>query len=197
MKARIWIVAAALLTVPLLFAQDTLYNNGPDPGNIYGLPISNDYEVANSFTLATPSTVVAINVSLYDVNVYNLPLALDWKKFDKPHGHLLAYGSQSQLRWVSGPFSNYFLLNQWLMQFDVSPRLSLPRGSYWLVLSNAMNTWNTPTWWGECNGPSEVAFSSNGFIQYEWKHGGHYENGSESFQILGYSADVDYQQRSR
>ena len=186
MKAATLVFAVAFLCTTSLSAQDTLYDNGPDPGNIFGWAISDGYWVANSFTLESPAIISAINVSLYDVNWYNYPLSLDWKIYDRPNGQVLASGSGSALHWVSGPFDTYFLLQQWEMQFNPTPPVRLPAGTYWLELSNAVNTWNTPTWWGECDGPSKMLFNGivvGGF----WKHHTHPNGGSESFRILGTS----------
>ena len=186
MKRAVSILAVAFLFAMSLAAQEILYDNGPDPGNIFGWAISDGYWVANSFTLESPAIISAINVSLYDVNWYNYPLSLDWKIYDRLNGHVLASGSGSRLHWVSGPFDTYFLLQQWEMQFNPTPPVPLRAGTYWLQLSNAVNTWNTPTWWGECDGASKVLF--NGMVNTGyWKHHAHSNGGSESFQILGTS----------
>jgi len=184
MKAARLIFAVAFLCGTSLIAQVVLYDNGADPGNIYGWAISDGYWVANSFTLSSPVTISAINVSLYDVNWYNYPLSLDWKIFDRPNGHLLASGTSEALHWVRGPFDNYFLLQTWEMQFNPNPPVRLSAGTYWLELSNAVNTWNTSTWWGECDGASNALFNGMVLTGY-WKHHAHSNGGSESFQIIG------------
>lgn len=179
--AVLTVVFASTLLSATAAAQLILYDNGPDPGNLYGWPICNGYRVSNTFTLTIPSVVNAVNVSLYDVNAYNVPHTLDWKILDL-NRHTIAEGSNVSLIKLEGPVVNYFLLNQWLMQIPVSD-LELPPGTYWLELSNATNRWGTPTWWGEDNGPSKALF--NGTVGGEWKHGGHDHGGSESFQIVG------------
>jgi hypothetical protein len=70
------------------------------------------------------------------------------------------------------------------MQFDTVPNVQLPAGSYWLEVSNATDHWGTGVFWGENNGPSTALVS--GRIGGMWKHGGHDEGGSESFQIVGF-----------
>ena len=178
------ILASALLIAAGLAAQEILYDNGPDPGNIYGWVVSNGYKVADSFQVAAPSTLTNVDISLYDVNVYNVPLSLDWRILDQPHGQVIASGSAHGMRILDGPKVNYFLFNQWLMQFDIVPAVRLPAGAYWLEISNATCRWGTGVWWGENNGPSKAFF--NGGIGGIWKHGGRDEGGSESFQILGF-----------
>jgi hypothetical protein len=86
------------------------------------------------------------------------------------------------MRKLDGPHVNYFLFQQWLMEFDL-PDIQLPAGTYWLELSDAKNYWDTATFWGESDGPS-LSFKS-GNIGGNWKHGGHDGGGSESFRIKG------------
>ena len=163
-------------------AQDVLYDNGPDPGNIYGWAICDGHEVANSFELSADSTVTAIDVSLYDVNELNVPETLSWQITDAPEGNTLAYGDAASLRKIDGPHVNYFLFQQWTMEFEIA-HVKLQAGRYWLRLSDATNRWQTGTFWGENNGPSLAFFT--GALGGYWKHGGHDEGGSESFRVLG------------
>ena len=179
----ILLLTALLLTSGTLFAQQVLYDNGPDPGNIYGWPVNFGYRVADSFTVAQFSTVTDVNVSLYDVNIYDYPLSLDWRILEKPNGKVIAYGSTSDLRLLSGNV-NAFLFYQWLVQFDIVPAVQLPAGTYWLEISNAHDRWATGVLWGVSNGPSLAIVSGN--LGGAWKHGGHDQGGSESFQILGF-----------
>ncbi len=175
------IFAMLLLTSTASLAQEVLYDNGPDPGDIYAWLVSDGYTASNSFTVEVPSTVTEINISFYDVNIYNIPESLDWKILDKLR-HVVAYGTASNLRQLDGRV-NHFLLWQWLMQFDV-PTLPLPAGTYWLEISNATDRWGTGVMWGENDGPSMAFFS--GTSGGEWKNGGS-RGGSESFQILGFA----------
>jgi hypothetical protein len=163
--------------------QVLLYDNGTDPGNIYGWLVNNGHSVSNSFKLEIPSTMTAVNISLYDVDKYNVPQSLDWRILTRPHGNVIAYGSAHSMRMLDGQV-NYFLFYQWLMQFDIVPALNLSPGTYWLEISNARNVLNTGLLWGENDGPSRAFFS--GALGGEWKHGGHDHGGSESFQVLGF-----------
>jgi hypothetical protein len=176
------IFVTLLLSSTPFIAQEILYDNGPDPGNIYGWLVSDGYSACNSFALKVDSTIIAINISLYDVNIYNVPESLDWRILDKPRGNVIAYGTAANLRQIDARL-NQFLFWQWLMQFEV-PTLQLPAGTYWLEISNATNRWGTGVLWGENDGPSKAFF--NGTFGGQWKHGGHDHGGSESFQILGF-----------
>src|SRR5436305_7126164 len=96
------ILAAAVLCALPLAAQDVLYDNGKDPGNIFGWPVSGGHTVWNSFQITVDSTVTGLDVSLYDVNEHNIPLTLDWRILDAPGGNVLAYGTQTPLTRVDG-----------------------------------------------------------------------------------------------
>lgn len=171
-----------VLSLPLT-AQVVLYDNGADPGNIYGWLVSNGHSVTNSFKITTASTVTAINVSLYDADKYNIPQSLDWRILKRPMGQVIAFGTASNMR-MEGGTVNEFLFFQWLMQFDVTPTVPLPPGTYWLEISNASNLFSTGVFWGECDGPSMALVS--GTTGGVWKHGGRDHGGSESFQIMGF-----------
>lgn len=171
-----------VLSLPVS-AQVVLYDNGVDPGNIYGWLVNNGHSVLNSFKLQTSSTVTTINVSLYDVDKYNIPQSLDWRILRRPMGEVIAYGTANNMR-MEGGTVNEFLFFQWLMQFDVAPAVRLSPGTYWLEISNASNLYGTGVFWGECDGPSVALVS--GTSGGAWKHGGRDHGGSESFQILGF-----------
>jgi hypothetical protein len=166
------LLAFCLATIPAI-AQTDLYDNGPTNGTVDAWTINFGFDVHDSFTLASNSTVNGLNFAAW-----------------LSPGDVLESAEVSITQYALGG-TTYFdqqvnftqtgcVLNQY--EYNVCnesgsfPGVAMNAGSYWLTLQNAVVNTGNPVYWDENNGPSQAINGSEGTIP------------SESFTILGGTA---------
>jgi hypothetical protein len=191
---------AAMGSIPAL-ADSTLYDNtGPTSNGYNGsFAINGGLEVADSFTLASNSTLTGVNfiawlpdaeVIAADFGTGNAMTSVDWLITTSAFGGTTeglgtASVTESYLKTVqNGSFSSFDLYE---VSFSLSD-LSLTAGTYYLQLQNAVTVDGQTAYWDTSNGLSD-AFGAGGGDPPSDLNGVAGSNGtnSETFQILGES----------
>lgn len=168
---------SAALSLPS--AAQTLYSNGPINGTTDGWTINFGFIVSNTFTISNgPSTVTGVSFGAWvfpgDV-VESVDVFLTQGEF----GGTIYFDQQVNLTQSACSFNQY--------GYNVCAETgsfngpTLPNGTYWLNLANAMVNDGDPVFWDENSGvgctspgcPSEASENSLGTLP------------SESFTILG------------
>ena len=176
---------AVLLAVGLtftlpIFAQETLYDNGPD-GNVGYDRVNFGAAVSNSFTLTRSATVTSVNVTLYSVDDRNPPLSVKWTITTEAFGGEVKGEGFVNLDRLRAPYLTRFQFFAWPMGFGI-PDIALPAGTYYLQIQDVVTRWDSYSFWAQ---------SSDGTAQGYYKPiggngaGGISEVPSESFSVLG------------
>jgi hypothetical protein len=155
----------------------TLYTNGPYDGTTNALTLTDDYSVADSFTLASNSTLTGL-----DFWVWILPgdvvTSIDYRFSADANGTTgQGSGTASNLSATYETSNLTYGLDIYRISFDFMPNLTLNAGTHWLTLSNAHDDYKSVVYWDQNGGPSQ-AFNF-------YKGGGKTSNPSEAFAILG------------
>lgn len=171
------------LLAPQQARADVLYDNGPFNGQVDAWTINYGYAVADTFTLASPSTLTGMNFT-----VWNFPgdttLAVDWSIVDSPTSGNPALASGTAAVSQSFQYTNSF-------GYDINldsiafPDIALAAGIYWVELQNALvNGGDTgdPVYWDMNGGPSRVWENVLGYDASAYDSLSYH---SDSFQILG------------
>ncbi len=165
-------LAAVLLLITLAFAlpamaDATLYDNGPINGTVYAWPINFGYEVADSFTLSSASTITGFNFGTW-LYPGDSVASVDYQIGTQPFEGATVTASVTD---------TFLYLNQYGYDIDqevvTGLNVALSAGTYWLTLGNAVDTQGEPVYWDENDGPSQATDGAIGSIP------------SESFQIIG------------
>ena len=166
-----------LLTIAVLFlllalavpamADVTLYDNGPINGTVDAWTINYGYEVSDSFTLSSASTITGFNFGTWlypGDSVVSVDYQIGTQPFEGATG-------------TASVTSTFLYNNQYGYNIDqevaTGLNVALSAGTYWLTLGNAVDTQGEPVYWDENDGPSQATDSETGSIP------------SESFQIIG------------
>jgi hypothetical protein len=168
-------LVGALAAVPAS-AESTLYDNtGPASYATNGFGVSSSQALSDSFTLGLNSTVTGATVALWDLPGKPVT-SIDWAISTSPFAGDLSSGTATSLPFTfDTSLSGYNIDN---VSFGI-PSISLPAGTYWLQLANAVPT---TTYWDESNGLSSAEIAFGGVDSGSWAYYGY---GSETFQILG------------
>jgi len=183
------ILAAALCftTIARARSQTVLYDSGPANGDNNAWTISFGYSAADSFVLSGPSTLSAVNFSVWN-SVGDVTTDVDWAILTNigPNasiGTMVASGTAN----VSSAYQ-YTNASTYDINVDTIAlqNVSLAPGEYWLELSNA-NASNPadPVFWDINGGPSQVWDSYFGYDPAPGTYAIGLSNASDSFQILG------------
>ncbi len=174
LKPFLSLVAAvcALSAVPA--SAGVIYDNGPDAGNNTYHTIDGPYQVSDSFTLSSDSTVVEAILQV-DVFVGDTPTSLDWLITTASFGGTtLASGTGVSL---AATFDHPWIPNSHIgdvyqVSFGV-PNLFLAAGTYWLQIQNATSAQGFGVSWAEgANNLGSASQTIQGTIP------------SESFELL-------------
>ena len=171
---------AAMGSIPAR-ADSTLYNNtGPASGGLKSYYINwNQQEIADSFTLASNSTLGGVNFIAWVAN--DTMTNVDWLITGTAFGGA-TYGSAtaSVTDAYIGPALDGYQLHQ---EYFSLPDLSLAAGTYYLQLQNAVTANGVLVAWDLSDGPSYAAVTNNSLTNYDLAD----ESGtnSETFQIIG------------
>jgi hypothetical protein len=179
-------LVGALAVVPAS-ADITLYDNtGPTSYGLNsngGFTINFGWEVADSFTLASNSTLNGVNLIAW-LSPGDMMTNVDWLITDTAFGgNTEGSGTAS----VTGTYTGaqafeYYDLDQ--ESFSL-PGLSLAAGTYYLQLQNAVTVYGDPVYWDSSNGSSDAAQGGNQSPTDLNGANGNAGSNSETFQILG------------
>jgi hypothetical protein len=169
-----------LFTFPA-FGQAVLYDNGPDADTGY-YGVNFGATTINSFELSEEAVLSNVTLTVYDVDDRNVPKVLAWTISTEPTGGTILGSGFVELSRLGDPYLTRFLFFAWKMGFAI-PKLSLPKGTYFLEIQQVATQWNTRAFWAVSAGPSagyysEVAPSAFGAAQVA-------PVASESFAVLG------------
>jgi hypothetical protein len=189
MRTRVaWLLLLALWLFAAQAHADTLYNNGPVNGicdielcTVDAWTINFGYQVTDSFTIASSSTIQGFNFAFWLFPGDTLT-SLDWAVGTCEFCSDLAKGTASG----TGLNSSFMSTNQYgysiwavgVTGLNIPVSAGLPN-AYWLTLQNAVVPSGDPVFWDENGGPS-IAWTNciqndQGCIP------------SESFNIVGLS----------
>jgi hypothetical protein len=188
MKKRVFLSAftlallAAMGSMPAL-ADSTLYDNSTSTsGTSTGFTINYGFEVADSFTLASNSTLTGVNLVAWLASGDTLT-NVDWVITSTAFGGTI-YGSGTGIAVTTGTYlgsnNGYALYDE---SFSISD-LSLASGTYYLELQNAVTANGNYAFWDDSNGASDAAQSGYGST-YDLNNDYLTGTNSETFQILG------------
>jgi hypothetical protein len=185
-------VTMCLLVAIPASADPLLYSNGPVNGNETAFTINFGYQVTDSFTLSSASTITGADFAVWLFTVesgVDQMTNVDWMITTSALGGITE-GSGTDVPVTSTPIAglqpNTFGYYVDTESFSI-PSLSLAAGPYWFELQNAVSENSEPVFWDENDGPS-MAWDSgignlNGFS-------GSGLSGSETFDIYGTATTV-------
>jgi PEP-CTERM motif len=161
-----------------------LYDNYPINGTIDAWTINFSLLVADSFTLASGSTVTGVNFGAWDFPGDTIT-QVDWAITSGPDSGT-TYGSGTAAVSPTFQFINGFGYDIYSDNFSLSPTLPLAAGTYFLDLQNAVVANGDPAYWDENDGPPVAWESSIGYLTVANGNctSAPYGYCSESFQIL-------------
>lgn len=170
MKSRSFALASfilvSILGTPVL--AGVVYDNGTTTGNAVAWGISGGFSVADSFTLASDSTVLAAIFTAWELpgdTVSGVSYEILNDSSGLPGSTVLASGSVT-------PYDTFLYQNDYSydidsIAFNFGSGVSLSAGTtYWFLLQDATATTNGDSvFWDENgNGPSVTWTSSNGLL---------------------------------
>jgi hypothetical protein len=171
MKRLIAGCAALALLVGVAGRADAgiVYDNGPINGTILGWTISDGYEVSDSFTISSPTTLTEAQVGLWAI-FGDMPTSVQWSIGTSAFGNDVSQGTST----LSDTFTGQYGYGAYpLYESTFALTGVLGPGTYWLTLQNATSQGSDPVYWDENNGPSQAMQNTTGAIS------------SESFQLYG------------
>lgn len=188
---------AAIGSIPAL-ADSTLYDNtGPTSDGYNGaFAINGGLEVADSFTLASNSTLTGVNfiawltdaeVIAADFGTGNAMTSVDWLITTSAFGGTregsgTASVTESYLKTVQNGSNRSFDLYE--VSFSLSD-LSLTAGTYYLQLQNAVTVEGNTAYWDTSNGLSDAVGAGGDPPSDLNGVAGSVGTNSETFQIIG------------
>ena len=163
--------ACALARTPRALPQDgVLYTNGPANLNEMAWTINFGYAVSDSVSLASAKTVTGFDFYVWEAPG-DMALSVDWSFTSAEFGGT-TYGSGTAS--VTDTFVSY---NQYGYQIDYISvsglNVSVPAGTSWLNLQNAVMQSGGALYWDQNSGPSQASENTIGSIP------------SEAFDVLG------------
>jgi hypothetical protein len=180
-------LVGALAVVPAM-ADSTLYDNtGPTSYGLNGnaaFTINFGWEVADSFTLASNSTLTGVNLIAW-INPGDTMTNVDWLITDT------AFGGNTEGSGTASVTDTYLETDPQGYGYDLDqesfslPGLSLGAGTYYLQLQNAVTGYGNPVYWDASNGLSDAVQGGNQSPYDLNDANGHGGSNSETFQILG------------
>lgn len=193
-----------LLAAPVAAGPVTLYDNGPATGNYFAWSITGGYEVSNSFTLSSTSSLTGVQFGTQEVvntappnGSSGLMTSVQWTISTSPAGNMgpnytngpsgvIASGTANVSdRVIMGNLFSNVSLNE--VNFSLS-NLPLGPGTYYLTLTDTNSADLGQIYWDQSNGPSTAYQTGQGLLNgadlSSYGITG-YTGGSESFQIFG------------
>jgi len=144
------VFALSLLSAPA--SAGMLYDNGPDPGNILGRPISLGNSVTDNFVLVSDAQVGWLVFSTW-LSPGDTPISVDWTVTSLPFGGAME-GSGTALLTILSASSQANSFGYFVYTVSAPISVSLTAGTYWLQLGNEVVTNGDAGFWGQNNGAS-------------------------------------------
>ena len=169
--ASLYLLTICLFALPAL-AQNDLYNNGPTNGTNDAWTINFGFEISDTFTLTSNSTVNGLNFAAWLTpgdTLESVEVAITSSEL----GGTTYFDQQVNFA-QSGCSGNQYGFNV-CNELGSFSGVALNAGTYWLNLQNAVVNTGDPVYWDENDGPSLASNDSVGTL------------GSESFTVLGSS----------
>ncbi|MGH9607009.1 MAG: hypothetical protein ACRD3N_15080 [Terracidiphilus sp.] len=178
MKTKVGILAVSLLALAGVFAaapssaQSVLYDNtGPTSLTTNAWSFSSGVSsVTDSFSLSQESVIDGVTFDAW-INPGDSLASETWAITTTPFGTPIATGNVT-----GGPNTQVATADGYypvLAESISLPPVSLGAGTYWLQLSNGLDSYDVGVWWDESSGLSTAYSSASGLVP------------SETFQILG------------
>jgi len=161
----ILIAAFALVLVNVPATAGMLYDNGPDPGNILGRPISLGNSVTDNFVLVSDAQLGWLVFSTW-LSPGDTPISVDWTITSLPFGGAME-ASGTGLLTVMAASSQANSSGYFVYTVSMPLSVSLTAGTYWLQLGNEVVTNGDAGFWGQNNGPSSAREHGVGAIPSE------------------------------
>jgi hypothetical protein len=171
-----------------------LYNNGPLNGTVDGLDIAGGAAIADSFTLSAASVLYGVNFGVWTFPGDTLT-SVEWAihaytpdpSTTDIFSGFLASGVASVTIGPSAMRTVDSIAYDMSMDTISLGGLSLPAGSYYLILQNATVASGDAVYWDESDGLSSAFSSVIGTLQ---DFSGNGLSGSESFVVTGRDASA-------
>ena len=144
-----------------------VYDNGPINGTVEAWTINYGYQVTDSFTVSSPTTLTGAQIGLWAYPGDN-PTSVEWSIGSAPYGSNISSGTSSLSSTFTGGYG-FGIYPLFESTFSLTGVLST--GTYWFTLQNAASINGDPVYWDQNNGPSTAFESIEGSIP------------SESFQL--------------
>ena len=144
-----------------------VYDNGPINGAVEAWTINYGYQVTDSFTVSSPTTLTGAQIGLW-AYPGDSPTSVEWSIGSTPYGSNISSGTSSLSSTFTGGYG-FGIYPLFESTFSLTGVLST--GTYWFTLQNAASINGNPVYWDQNNGPSTAFESIEGSIP------------SESFQL--------------
>jgi len=158
------VVLLALVAVPAIAQDQTLYSNGPINGSTDAWTINFGFVVSDTFTLSAPASVETLSFGAWaepgDI-LLNADVGLSSAEFG---GTIYFDGLVNFTQ--SACSANQYGYNV-CTESGSFPNVNLAAGTYWVNLSNAVVNTGDPIYWDENSGPSLASENSVGTIPSE------------------------------
>jgi len=158
------VVLLALVAVPAIAQDQTLYSNGPINGTTDAWTINFGFVVSDTFTLSAPASVETLSFGAWaepgDI-LLNADVGLSSAEFG---GTIYFDGLVNFTQ--SACSANQYGYNV-CTESGSFPNVNLAAGTYWVNLSNAVVNTGDPIYWDENSGPSLASENSVGTIPSE------------------------------
>jgi hypothetical protein len=186
--------AVLCLLMALPASAGVLYDNGPVNGTVDAWTINFGFQVADSFTLSSASTVTGANLYVWLSPGDNFT-QVGWSILygtGNVLGATIASGtaaviSTKDLARSPNPYGDDIDFST----FSILPNQSLGAGTYFLMLQSAVASSGNPVYWDENRGPSVAWESAYGYLNPA-SGCGSISSGycSQTFQVLGTTGAV-------
>ncbi|HEX4156683.1 MAG TPA: PEP-CTERM sorting domain-containing protein [Acidobacteriaceae bacterium] len=137
-------------------ADTSLYSDGPTNGTFAGWTINYGFQVEDSFSLSSASTLNSVTFGNW-FYTGDTGSSVDWAIVGSEGSQTPVCGACSGTASLSGVFdlNNGFGYDVYDETFSL-PSLNLAAGTYWLELQNEVASNGDPAYWDQNGGPSSV-----------------------------------------
>ncbi len=165
-----------------------MYDNGPINGTLASIAISQGGQISDSFTLSQTTNLTGVQFGV-DLHHGDQLTSVGWTISTGPTGDGVGDGNQpigiiaSGTATTSTTFQSNDSIGDDLDEINFTLNTTLPAGTYYLSLQNAVVTGGHAAVWDMNNGPSTAFGSKIGNLANTTGPG---TTGSESFQLFGF-----------
>jgi len=132
-------------------SADILYDNHKFSTTLGAYSITSPFSVSDSFTLSTSGSITGFSFVVELLTSGDALLDVDWAITSAPFaGTTYASGTGANPTQTSTGSTSYYT------ETLAISSVTLPAGTYWLQLSNAIVTNGDNAYWADSNGPSQV-----------------------------------------